>query len=162
MCKSYRVDSFLEPLLSKLILHDPNIDSTPYNRASMGKDKTRGDLVVPGLNGSFTILDAMSVDPCNYSNQHFINSAVNNFSLSGEKYTIPKYTKPISSVNENSHSQNYLCPLVFALLGSLGKFTLAFDGGGFQCTCKGKDSKSLVEYYYVNGIMVKHAALLML
>ncbi|KAL0226888.1 hypothetical protein P9112_014212 [Eukaryota sp. TZLM1-RC] len=46
MSKSYRVDSFLEPLLSKLILHDPNIDSTRYNRASMGL--TRGDLVVPG------------------------------------------------------------------------------------------------------------------
>ncbi|KAL0205689.1 hypothetical protein P9112_000996 [Eukaryota sp. TZLM1-RC] len=46
MCKSYRVDSFLEPLLSKLILDDPNIDSTRYNRASMGL--TRGDLVVPG------------------------------------------------------------------------------------------------------------------
>ncbi|KAL0207173.1 hypothetical protein P9112_012884 [Eukaryota sp. TZLM1-RC] len=51
MCKSYRVDSFLEPLLSKLILDDPNIDGTRYNRASMGL--TRGGLVVPGLNGSF-------------------------------------------------------------------------------------------------------------
>ncbi|KAL0218694.1 hypothetical protein P9112_004347 [Eukaryota sp. TZLM1-RC] len=46
MCKSYRIDSFLEPLLSKLILDDPNIDSTRYNRASMGLK--RGDLVVPG------------------------------------------------------------------------------------------------------------------
>ncbi|KAL0216466.1 hypothetical protein P9112_008650 [Eukaryota sp. TZLM1-RC] len=103
MCKSYRVDSFLEPLLSKLILDDPNIDSTRYNRASMGL--TRGDLVVPGLNGSFTILDAMSIDPCNSSNEHFINSDVNNPLLAGEKYKIAKYAKPISSVNENSHAQ---------------------------------------------------------
>ncbi|KAL0227096.1 hypothetical protein P9112_014420 [Eukaryota sp. TZLM1-RC] len=103
MCKSYRVDSFLEPLLSKLILDDPNIDSTRYNRASMGL--TRGDLVVPGLNGSFTILDAMSIDPCNSSNEHFINSDVINPLLAGEKYKIAKYAKPISSVNENSHAQ---------------------------------------------------------
>ncbi|KAL0206341.1 hypothetical protein P9112_001648 [Eukaryota sp. TZLM1-RC] len=70
MCKSYRVDSFLEPLLSKLILDDPNIDSTRYNRASMGL--TRGDLVVTGLNGSFTILDAMSIDPCDSSNEQLL------------------------------------------------------------------------------------------
>ncbi|KAL0215322.1 hypothetical protein P9112_007506 [Eukaryota sp. TZLM1-RC] len=57
MCKSYRGDSFLEPLLSKLILDDPNIDSTRYRRASIGL--TSGDLVVPGLNGSVTIFDAM-------------------------------------------------------------------------------------------------------
>ncbi|KAL0224398.1 hypothetical protein P9112_003788 [Eukaryota sp. TZLM1-RC] len=119
MCKSYRVDSFLEPLLSKLILDDPNIDSTRYNRASMGL--TRGDLVVPGLNGSFTILDAMSIDPCNSSYEHFINSDVNNPLLAGEKYKIAKYAKPISSVNENSHAQYNLCPFVFSLLGSLGK-----------------------------------------
>ncbi|KAL0205928.1 hypothetical protein P9112_001235 [Eukaryota sp. TZLM1-RC] len=95
MCKSYRVDSFFEPLLSKLILDDPNIDSTRYNRASMGL--TRGDLIVPGLNGSFTILDAMSIDPCNSSNEHLINSDVNNPLLAGEKYKIAKYAKPISS-----------------------------------------------------------------
>ncbi|KAL0205453.1 hypothetical protein P9112_000760 [Eukaryota sp. TZLM1-RC] len=93
MCKSYRVDSFLEPLLSKLILDDPNIDSTRYSRAFMGL--TRGDLVVP---------DAMSIEPCNSSNEHLINSDVNNPLLAGEKYKIAKYVKPISSVNENSHA----------------------------------------------------------
>ncbi|KAL0223728.1 hypothetical protein P9112_003118 [Eukaryota sp. TZLM1-RC] len=33
MCKSYRVDSFSEPLLSKLILNDPTIDSTRYKNS---------------------------------------------------------------------------------------------------------------------------------
>ncbi|KAL0205936.1 hypothetical protein P9112_001243 [Eukaryota sp. TZLM1-RC] len=83
MCKSYRVDSFLEPLQSKLILDDPNIDSPRYSRASMGL--TRGDLVVPGLNGSFTILDTMSIDPCNSSTEHFIISDVNNALLAHTK-----------------------------------------------------------------------------
>ncbi|KAL0223282.1 hypothetical protein P9112_002672 [Eukaryota sp. TZLM1-RC] len=124
MCKSYRVDSFSEPLLSKLILDDPNIDSTRHNRAFMGL--TRGDLVVSGLNGSFTFLDAMSIYPCNSSNEHFINSDVNNPLLAGEKHKIAKYAKPISSVNENSHAQCNLCPFVFSLLGSLGKAAMAF------------------------------------
>ncbi|KAL0226606.1 hypothetical protein P9112_013930 [Eukaryota sp. TZLM1-RC] len=84
MCKSYRVDSLSEPLLSKLILDDSNIDSTHYNKASMGL--TRGDRVVPGLNGSFTILDAMSINFCNSCNEHFVNSDVNKPLFAGEKY----------------------------------------------------------------------------
>ncbi|KAL0207582.1 hypothetical protein P9112_012210 [Eukaryota sp. TZLM1-RC] len=100
MCKSYRVDSFLEPWLSKLILVDPNIDSIRYKRASM--DLTRGDLFVPGLND------------------------VNNALPTGEKYKIAKYAKPVSSVNENSHVQYNLCLLAFSLLGSLGKAAMAF------------------------------------
>ncbi|KAL0219943.1 hypothetical protein P9112_005596 [Eukaryota sp. TZLM1-RC] len=124
MCKSYRVDSILEPLLSKLMLDDPSIDSTRYNRASMCLK--RSDLVVSCLNGSFTISDAMSIDPCNSSNEHFINADVNNPLLAGEKYEIAKYAKPISSVNENSHAQHNLCSFVFSLLGSLGKGAMAF------------------------------------
>ncbi|KAL0222993.1 hypothetical protein P9112_002383 [Eukaryota sp. TZLM1-RC] len=124
MCKSHRADSFLEPLLSKLILDDPNIDSMRSSRTSMSL--TRGDLVVQGLNGSFTILDAMSIDPCNSSNEHFINSDVNNPLLADEKYKIAKHAKPISFVNENSHAQFNLCPFVFPLLGSLGKPAMAF------------------------------------
>ncbi|KAL0224388.1 hypothetical protein P9112_003778 [Eukaryota sp. TZLM1-RC] len=150
MCKSYRVDSFLEPLLSKLILDDPNIDSTRYNRASMGL--TRGDLVVPGLNGSFTILDAMSIDPCISSNEHFINSDVNNPLLAGEKYKIAKYAKPISSVNENSHAQYNLCPFVFSLLGSLGKAAMAFLED-FVVVVKDRTGRIFNRVYWQNRIV---------
>ncbi|KAL0215459.1 hypothetical protein P9112_007643 [Eukaryota sp. TZLM1-RC] len=87
---------------------------------------TRGDLVVPGLNGSFTILDAMSIDPCCSCNEHLTNSDVNNPLLAGEKYKIAKYAKPISSVNENSHAQYKLCPFVFSLLRSLSRAAMAF------------------------------------
>ncbi|KAL0206081.1 hypothetical protein P9112_001388 [Eukaryota sp. TZLM1-RC] len=150
MCKSYRVDSFLEPLLSKLILDDPNIDSTRYNRASMGL--TRGDLVVPGLNGSFTILDAMSIDPCNSSNEHLINSDVNNPLLAGEKYKIAKYAKPISSINENSHAQYNLCPFVFSLLGSLDKAAMAFLEN-FVVVVKERTGRIFNRVYWQNRIV---------
>ncbi|KAL0214166.1 hypothetical protein P9112_006350 [Eukaryota sp. TZLM1-RC] len=122
MCKSYRVDSILEPLPSKLILDNLNIDSTHYNRASM--NLTRGYLVVLGLNGNFTILDAMSIDPCNSSNELFINSYVNNHLLAGEKFKIATDAKSISSVNENSHVQYNLCP--FFLLAILCNPAMAF------------------------------------
>ncbi|KAL0226514.1 hypothetical protein P9112_013838 [Eukaryota sp. TZLM1-RC] len=71
-------------------------------------------------------LDALSIDPCNSSNEHLINSDVNNPLFAGEKYKIAKYAKPISSVNENSHAQYNLCPFVFSLLGSLGEAAMTF------------------------------------
>ncbi|KAL0219088.1 hypothetical protein P9112_004741 [Eukaryota sp. TZLM1-RC] len=77
---------------------------------------TRGDLVVPGLNGSFTILDAISIDPDNSSNEHLINSDVNNPLLAGEIHKIAKYAEPISSVNENSHAQYNFCKAAMAFL----------------------------------------------
>ncbi|KAL0216609.1 hypothetical protein P9112_008793 [Eukaryota sp. TZLM1-RC] len=67
----------------KLILDVINIDSTRYNRASM--DLKTGDLVVPGLNGRFSISEAMSIDLYNSSNEHFINSDVDNPLIAGEK-----------------------------------------------------------------------------
>ncbi|KAL0209188.1 hypothetical protein P9112_011775 [Eukaryota sp. TZLM1-RC] len=47
----------------------------------------------------------MSIDPFNSSDEHFINSDVNNPFLAGEKYKVAQYAKTISSVNENSHAQ---------------------------------------------------------
>ncbi|KAL0218983.1 hypothetical protein P9112_004636 [Eukaryota sp. TZLM1-RC] len=74
---------------------------------------TRGDVVVPGLNGSFTILEVMSIDPCNSSNEHLINSDVNNPLFADEKYKIAKYAKPTSSLNENSHAQYSKAAMAF-------------------------------------------------
>ncbi|KAL0216252.1 hypothetical protein P9112_008436 [Eukaryota sp. TZLM1-RC] len=113
---------------------------------------TRGDLVVPGLNGSFTILDAMSIDPCNSSNEPFINSDVNNPLLAGEKYKIAKYAKPISSVNENSHAQYNLCPFVFSLLGSLGKAAMAFLED-FVVVVKERTGRIFNRVYWQNRIV---------
>ncbi|KAL0207725.1 hypothetical protein P9112_012353 [Eukaryota sp. TZLM1-RC] len=113
---------------------------------------TRGDLVVPGLNGSFTILDAMSIDPCNSSNEHLINSDVNDPLLAGEKYTIAKYAKPISSVNENSHARYNLCPFVFSLLGSLGKAVMAFIED-FDLVVKERIGRIFNRVYWQNRIV---------
>ncbi|KAL0206551.1 hypothetical protein P9112_001858 [Eukaryota sp. TZLM1-RC] len=74
---------------------------------------TRGGLTVSGLNGRFTILDAVFIDPLNSSNQHFISSDVDKHLPANEKYKIADYAKPISSLNENSHAQYNLCPSFF-------------------------------------------------
>ncbi|KAL0211152.1 hypothetical protein P9112_009450 [Eukaryota sp. TZLM1-RC] len=67
MCKSHRIESFLEPLLSNLF--DAENDFHKNNR---------GDVILPGLDGSFILLDVMSVDPCNASNERLVNSEIHN------------------------------------------------------------------------------------
>ncbi|KAL0214480.1 hypothetical protein P9112_006664 [Eukaryota sp. TZLM1-RC] len=123
----------------------PNIDRTRYNRASMSLKN--GNLVVPGLNGSFAILDTMSIDPCNSSSEHFKNPL-----LAGEKYKIAKYAKPISSINENSHAQYNLCPFVFSLLGSLGKAAMAFLED-FVVVVKERTGRIFNRVYWQNRIV---------
>ncbi|KAL0207252.1 hypothetical protein P9112_011880 [Eukaryota sp. TZLM1-RC] len=113
---------------------------------------SNSDAFVPGLNGSFTILDAMSIDPCNSSNEHLINSDVNNSLLAGEKYKIAKYAKPISSVNENSHAQYNLCPFVFSLLGSLGNAAMAFLED-FVVVVKERTGRIFNRVYWQNRIV---------
>ncbi|KAL0205084.1 hypothetical protein P9112_000391 [Eukaryota sp. TZLM1-RC] len=113
---------------------------------------TRGDLVVPGLNGSFTILDAMFIDPCNSSNEHLINSDVNNSFLTGEKYKIAKYAKPISSISKHSHAQYNLCPFVFSLLGSLGEAAMAFLED-FVVVVKERTKRIFNRVYWQNRIV---------
>ncbi|KAL0206830.1 hypothetical protein P9112_012541 [Eukaryota sp. TZLM1-RC] len=111
-----------------------------------------GDLVVPGLNGCFTFLDTMSINPCNSSNEHLINSDVNNPLFVGQKYKIAKFAKFISSVNENSHAQNNLCPFVLSLLGSLGKAAMAFLDD-FVVVAKERTGRNFNRVYWQNRIV---------
>ncbi|KAL0210737.1 hypothetical protein P9112_009035 [Eukaryota sp. TZLM1-RC] len=67
MCKSRRIESFLEPLLSNLFDAEDHFHKT-----------NRVDVILPGLDGTFILLDAMSVDPCNASNERLANSEIHN------------------------------------------------------------------------------------
>ncbi|KAL0225846.1 hypothetical protein P9112_013170 [Eukaryota sp. TZLM1-RC] len=93
----------------------------------------------------------MSIDPFDTSNEHLINSDVNNPLLAGEKYKIAKYVKPIFSVNENSHAQYNLCPFVFSLLGSLGKAAMAFLED-FAVVAKERTGRIFNRVYWQNRI----------
>ncbi|KAL0215557.1 hypothetical protein P9112_007741 [Eukaryota sp. TZLM1-RC] len=58
MFKSYKIESFLEPLLSNL--------ADEADRNSIGD--SRGHVLVPGLGGSMVIIDVRSTDVSNSSN----------------------------------------------------------------------------------------------
>ncbi|KAL0223019.1 hypothetical protein P9112_002409 [Eukaryota sp. TZLM1-RC] len=106
MCKSHRIESFLEPLMSNLF--DTDDDSHKNNR---------GDVILPGLDGSFILLDVMSVDPCNASNERLVNSESHNPLSNGENFKIKKYNERLYKMSSQQHAKYNLCPFVFSLFG---------------------------------------------
>ncbi|KAL0210841.1 hypothetical protein P9112_009139 [Eukaryota sp. TZLM1-RC] len=113
--KCYKIESFLEPLLSNL--------ADESDRNSFGDN--RGDVLVPGLDGSMIIIDVRSTDVSNSSNEKLAQS-YNSPLRRAEETKIIKYTEKINNLNSNSHAQYILCPFAFSLFGTLGKAALSF------------------------------------
>ncbi|KAL0205269.1 hypothetical protein P9112_000576 [Eukaryota sp. TZLM1-RC] len=99
MFKSYKIESFLEPLLSS------PVDESDRN--SFGD--SRGDVLVPGPDGSMIIIDIRSTDVSNSSNEKLAQS-YNSPLRRVEEAKIIKYTEKINNLNSNSHTQYLLCP----------------------------------------------------
>ncbi|KAL0223468.1 hypothetical protein P9112_002858 [Eukaryota sp. TZLM1-RC] len=98
MCKSHRIEAFLEPLLSNLF--DTEEDDFHKNN--------RGDVMLLGLDGTFIILDVMSVDPCNSSNVRLVNSEIHNPLSIAENFKIKKTINLCPNCPVNS-MQNTIC-----------------------------------------------------
>ncbi|KAL0213795.1 hypothetical protein P9112_005979 [Eukaryota sp. TZLM1-RC] len=84
MCKCHRIEFFLELLLSNLFDAENNFHQN-----------NRGDVILPGLDGSFMLLDVMSVDPCDDSNERLANSEIHNSLSHVENFKINKYNEPL-------------------------------------------------------------------
>ncbi|KAL0208630.1 hypothetical protein P9112_011217 [Eukaryota sp. TZLM1-RC] len=97
MCKSHRIEAFLEPLLSNLF--DAEDDFHQNNR---------GDVKLPDLDGSFILLDVMSVDPCNASNERIANSEIHIALSNAENFQIKKTMNCCPNCLPNS-MQNTIC-----------------------------------------------------
>ncbi|KAL0226390.1 hypothetical protein P9112_013714 [Eukaryota sp. TZLM1-RC] len=115
ICKSHRIESFLEPLLSNLF------DAEDYFHKN-----NRGDVVLPVLDGSFILLDVMSVDPCNASNEGLVNSEIHNPLSNAENFKIKKYNEPLSKWSSQQHAKYNLYPFLFSLFGSLAPTAIRF------------------------------------
>ncbi|KAL0215644.1 hypothetical protein P9112_007828 [Eukaryota sp. TZLM1-RC] len=103
MFKSYKIEFFSEPLLSNL--------ADESDRNSFGD--SRGDVLVPGLDGSMIIIDVRSTDVSNSSNEKLAQS-YNSPLRRAEEARIIKYTEKINNLNSNSHTQYLLCPFAFS------------------------------------------------
>ncbi|KAL0215588.1 hypothetical protein P9112_007772 [Eukaryota sp. TZLM1-RC] len=102
MWKSHRIESFLEPLLSNLF--DTEDDFHKNNR---------GDVILPGLDGAFILVDVMSVDLCNFSNERLANSEIHNLLSNAENFKIKKYSEPLFKLSTRQHAKYNLSPFVF-------------------------------------------------
>ncbi|KAL0214257.1 hypothetical protein P9112_006441 [Eukaryota sp. TZLM1-RC] len=85
-----------------------------------------GDVALPGLDGSFILLDEMSVHPCNSSNERLVNSEIQNPLSNAENFKIKKYNEPLSKLASQQHAKYSLYPFVFSLFGSLAPTAIRF------------------------------------
>ncbi|KAL0210857.1 hypothetical protein P9112_009155 [Eukaryota sp. TZLM1-RC] len=141
MCKSHRIESFLEPLLSNLF--DAENDFHKNNR---------GDVILPGLDGSFILLDVMSVDPCNASNERLVNSEIHNPLSNAENFKVKKYNEPLSKLASLQHAKYNLYPFVFSLFGSLAPTALRFLDD-FEMIVKRRTGRNFNRLFWQNRIV---------
>ncbi|KAL0219399.1 hypothetical protein P9112_005052 [Eukaryota sp. TZLM1-RC] len=139
MCKSHRIESFLEPLLSNLF--DAENDFHKNNR---------GDVILPGLDGSFILLDVMSVDPCNASNERLVNSEIHNPLSNAENFKFKKYNEPLSKLTSLQHAKYNLYPFVFSLFGSLAPTALRFLDD-FEMIVKRRTGRNFNRLFWQNA-----------
>ncbi|KAL0207052.1 hypothetical protein P9112_012763 [Eukaryota sp. TZLM1-RC] len=141
MCKYHRIESFLEPLLSNLFDAEDDLH----------KNK-RGDVILPGLDGSFILLDLMSVDPCNGSNERLVNSEIHNPLSNAENFKFKKYNEPLSKLARLQHATYNLHPFVFSLFGSLAPTAIRFLDD-FEMIVKRKTNRSFNRLFWQNRIV---------
>ncbi|KAL0205047.1 hypothetical protein P9112_000354 [Eukaryota sp. TZLM1-RC] len=135
------IESFLEPLLSNL--------ADEADRNSFGD--SRGDKLVPGLDGSMIIIDVRSTDVTNSSNEKLAPS-YNSPLRRAEEAKIIKYTEKIINVNSNSHTQYLLCPFAFSLFGTLAKTALFFIDD-FSSIVKNRTGRIFDRTFWKNRIV---------
>ncbi|KAL0227261.1 hypothetical protein P9112_014585 [Eukaryota sp. TZLM1-RC] len=141
MCKSHTIESFLEPLLSNLF--DAEDDFHKNNR---------DDVILPGLDGSFILLDVMSVDPCNASNERLVNSEIHNPLSNAENFKFKKYNEPLSKLASLQHAKYNLYPFVFSLFGSLAPTALRFLDD-FEMIVRRRTGRNFNRLFWQNRIV---------
>ncbi|KAL0211490.1 hypothetical protein P9112_009788 [Eukaryota sp. TZLM1-RC] len=141
MCKFHRIKSFLEPLLSNLF--DTEDDFHKNNK---------GDVILPGLDGTFILLDVMSVDPCNASKERLVNSEIHNPLSNAENFKLKKYNEPLSKLASLQHVKYNLYPFVFSLFGSLAPTALRFLDV-FELIVKRRTGRNFNRLFWQNRIV---------
>ncbi|KAL0207495.1 hypothetical protein P9112_012123 [Eukaryota sp. TZLM1-RC] len=138
---SHRIESFLEPLLSNLFEAEDDFHKN-----------NRGDVMLPELDGSFILLDVMSVDPCNASNERLVNSEIHNPLSNAENFKFKKYNEPLSKLASLQHAKYNLYPFVFSLFGSLAPTALRFLDD-FEMIVKRRTGRNFNRLFWQNRIV---------
>ncbi|KAL0222712.1 hypothetical protein P9112_002102 [Eukaryota sp. TZLM1-RC] len=141
MCKFHRIESFLEPLLSNLF------DTEDDFHKNIGSD-----VILAGLDGTFILLNVMSADRCNVSNERLANSEIHNPLSKAEIFKIKKYKEFLSKLSGQQHAKENLYPFVFSLFGSLIPPALRFLSD-FEMIVKRKTNRNFNRLFWQNRIV---------
>ncbi|KAL0225592.1 hypothetical protein P9112_012916 [Eukaryota sp. TZLM1-RC] len=141
MCKSHRIESFLEPLLSNLFHTEDDFQKN-----------NRGDVRLPGLDGTFILLDVMSVYPYDVPNERLANSEDHNPPSNAENFKIKIYNEPLSKLSSRQHAKYNLYPFVFSLFGSLAPTAIRFLAD-FEMIVKRRTKRNFNRLFWENGIV---------
>ncbi|KAL0226688.1 hypothetical protein P9112_014012 [Eukaryota sp. TZLM1-RC] len=141
MCKSNRIEFFWEPLWSNLF--DAEDDFHKNNR---------GDVILLGLDGTFILVDVMSVGPCNVSNERLAYSEIH-YALSNiENFKIKIYGERLSKLSTQQQAKYNLYPFVFALFGSLAHTSLRFVAD-FEMIVKQGITRNFNSFFWQNRMV---------
>ncbi|KAL0235240.1 hypothetical protein GEMRC1_001822 [Eukaryota sp. GEM-RC1] len=116
MCKSYKIESFVEPLLRSL---------EPSNNCNVEKQnqffgKRRADVVVPSSSDKLFVVDVVSVDVSKKTSLKNASSETSPLDIS-EQAKQDKYRKPLMALKHVKHFEYELCPFAVSIYGRLGK-----------------------------------------
>ncbi|KAL0218208.1 hypothetical protein RCL1_009056 [Eukaryota sp. TZLM3-RCL] len=115
MEKSYKIESFVEPLLRKLSVKDED--------ESCGQ--RRADVIVPSSSDKLYVVDVVTVDVCKLSAAKNSLSEVS-LLFDAESRKFYNNNVALSSLKCVSHVKYELCPFAISLYGSLGRCALSF------------------------------------
>ncbi|KAL0245097.1 hypothetical protein GEMRC1_009177 [Eukaryota sp. GEM-RC1] len=113
MCKSYKIESFVEPLLRSL---------EPSNNCNVEKQnqffcKWRADVVVvPSSSDKLFVVDVVSVDVCKKTSLKNAYSETSPLDIS-EQAKQDKYKNPLIALKHVKHVDYEICPLLFPIYG---------------------------------------------
>ncbi|KAL0219185.1 hypothetical protein P9112_004838 [Eukaryota sp. TZLM1-RC] len=93
MCKSHRIEAFVEPLVRKL---------SPENEDENTFGKRRVDLITPGSDGVIKVVDVVTVDVCKDSAIGYANKDETALCFA-EKCKIKKHNEPLSQLGRVEH-----------------------------------------------------------
>ncbi|KAL0220574.1 hypothetical protein RCL1_000428 [Eukaryota sp. TZLM3-RCL] len=141
MCKSHKVESFVEPLLRKLAENEDD-DSSGQRRA---------DVIIPSSNGTLHVVDVVTVDVCKSTADKFCFSETSPLD-NAEQGERLKYEKPLSKVKSVHHVKYELCPFAVSLFGNLGKSALNFLQD-FKVLVSGRHNKLFDSSFWTNRLV---------
>ncbi|KAL0218108.1 hypothetical protein RCL1_008956 [Eukaryota sp. TZLM3-RCL] len=115
MAKSYKIESFVEPLLRKLSIKDED-ESCGQRRAYV---------IVPSSSNKLYVVYVVTIDVCKLSAAKNSLSEVS-LLFDPESRKFSNYNVALSSLKCVSHVKYELCPFAISLYGSLGRWALSF------------------------------------